>query len=106
MRATRRLSFGVAATTALCVMQGASGFDPQPDPPGFERLLTEIRALPAVQEPTPFVVKAFAAAAAVERGQGCTAVNILGALEDQAEARGFVDVGVAAAQLATEIGDC
>ena len=103
MRVTTR-AVAVAAALALGAPQAAVAFDPQPDPPGFERLLGEVRALPAVQSPTPFYAKAFAAASALERGQDCTAVNILGALGNQARALNFTNVAAAAGDLAANVG--
>lgn len=74
-----------AATTGLVPHAGA--FNPQPEPPGFQALVADINALPAVQNPQPFLAKALAAREAALRGQPCVAANQLGALRSQVAAK-------------------
>jgi hypothetical protein len=75
----------VAATVGL--VPRASAFNPQPDPPGFEALVADINALPAVQNSQPFLAKALAAREAALRGQPCVASKQIGALRNQVAAK-------------------
>jgi hypothetical protein len=93
---------GLVAAVALVLAAPAVSFNPQPDPPGFEALLREIRALPAVQNGTPFLAKVFAAGAALERGQACTSLNILGALDHQLDAKAIGDSSLRGVQAALD----
>jgi Peptidase family C25/Propeptide_C25 len=60
---------------------------PTAGPTGFQALVADINALPAVQNPQPFLAKALAAREAALRGQPCVAANQLGALRNQVAAK-------------------
>lgn len=77
----------LAAVAALCALPQAGAFNPQPDPPGMQALIDDINALPAVQNPQPFLAKALAARRAAMRGQPCVAKDQLDALRNQASAK-------------------
>ena len=62
-------------------------FNPQPDPPGMQALIDDINALPAVQNPQPFLAKALAARESAMRGQPCVAKNQIDALRNQVNAK-------------------
>jgi hypothetical protein len=75
------------AVAAIGATSRAAAFNPQPDPPGFEALVADINGLPAVQNPQPFLAKAYAVREAALRGQPCTAANVVGALRNQVAAK-------------------
>ena len=79
--------FAAAAVAAIGATSRAAAFNPQPDPPGYQALVADINALPAVQNPQPFLAKALAVREAALRGEPCTAANVLGALRNQVAAK-------------------
>ena len=110
MRISRLLVFVclcvVSAILEAAPRQKPPAPTPAPAPAEFQPLLDDIAALiPASMNPRPFLAKAEAAIAAANRGQGCTALNILGALRNQISAmkgkRGFTPE--AAVRLDTDI---
>jgi Peptidase family C25/Propeptide_C25 len=82
-----KLVLALAAVAAVCAIPQAGAFNPQPDPPGMQALIDDINALPAVQNPQPFLAKALAAREAAMRGQPCVAKNQIDALRNQVNAK-------------------
>jgi hypothetical protein len=82
-----KLVWALAAVAALCAIPQAGAFNPQPDPPGMQALIDDIVALPAVQNPQPFLAKALAAREAAMRGQPCVAKSQIDALRNQVSAK-------------------
>ena len=82
-----KLVWALAAVAAACAIPQAGAFNPQPDPPGIQALIDDINALPAVQNPQPFLAKALAAREAATRGQPCVAKNQIDALRNQVNAK-------------------
>ena len=81
-----KLVGSLAAIVVVCASP-AGAFNPQPDPPGMQALIADINALPAVQNPQPFLAKALAAREAAMRGQPCVAKNQIDALRNQVAAK-------------------
>lgn len=82
-----KLAGALAVVALLCAAPPAGAFNPQPDPPGMQRLIDDIGALPAVQNPQPFLAKALAAREAAMRGQPCVARDQVDALRNQVAAK-------------------
>lgn len=82
-----KVVWGIAAAAALCAIPQAGAFNPQPDPPAMQALIDDINALPAVQNPQPFLAKAIAARDSAMRGQPCVAKSQLDALRNQVSAK-------------------
>lgn len=80
VRVVALLAIGVLGASFLVAAPvGAQGPVPAAD---FQRLLSDIKSLVVGESQQPFLSKAEAASAAADRGQACTAINVVSALRN------------------------